>query len=178
MSRFDAHTRPAGQALRPCSKFEVNPVQLQSAKCGCATSILLKGSMFFKTGFGMVLFLGLSAAVLRAQNDKPDPNAVPVVDGGIGDCTADFTIVDDGGSPVYDANISVHIAYGTWSLHKLDLQVGSNAAGKARFTGLPNHTKHGLFFNASQGDRSGSVFDDTAKTCKAQFTIQLQKNAQ
>jgi len=138
----------------------------------------MKSATCLRIAFACALALALAASILHAQNDKPDPNAVPVVDGGIGDCAADFTIVDDSGSAVYNANISVHIAYGTWSLHKLDLQVGTNAAGKARFTGLPNRTKRGLFFQASQGDRAGSAFDDTAKTCKASFTIQLQKNTQ
>jgi hypothetical protein len=64
------------------------------------------------------------------------------------------------------------------NLHKLDLEVGSNAAGKARFTGLPDKTKQGLFFRASQGDREGSAFDDPAKTCKADLTIVLEKNSQ
>ncbi len=63
-------------------------------------------------------------------------------------------------------------------MRKLDLQVGTNVAGKARFTGLPDRTKEGLFFRASQGGREGSAFDDTAKTCNAQFTIQLQRRPQ
>jgi hypothetical protein len=59
--------------------------------------------------------------------------------------------------------------------HKLDLEVGTNASGKARFTGLPVKTKQGLFFQASEGGREGSAFDDPAKTCKAEFTIALKK---
>lgn len=98
-----------------------------------------------------------------------------MIDGGIGDCSADFIINDDAGKPVYAATIKVHIAYGFMYLRKLDLQVGTNADGKARFTGLPDRTKDGLFFSASEGDREGSAFDDTAKTCNAGFTIALRK---
>jgi hypothetical protein len=107
-----------------------------------------------------------------------DPRTVPVIDGAIGPCSADFTITDTAGAPVYAANIQVHIAYGFMYLHKLDLQVGTNAGGHARFTGLPDRTKQGLFFRASEGAREGSAFDDPAKTCKAEFTVALQNRSQ
>lgn len=120
----------------------------------------------------------LGLANLSAQNTSPDSNTIPVIDGGVGPCSADFTITDDAAKPVYAATIKVHIAYGFMYMRKLDLQVGTNVAGKARFTGLPDRTKEGLFFRASQGGREGSAFDDTAKTCNAQFTIQLQRRPQ
>ncbi len=118
----------------------------------------------------------LSAPASQAQaTPPPDPNAVPVIDGGIGPCSANFTVTDNAGAPIYDATIQVHIAYGFLSAYKLDLQVGTNAAGKARFTGLPAKTKRGLFFLASKNGREGSAFDDTAKTCNAQFTVALEE---
>jgi hypothetical protein len=104
-----------------------------------------------------------------------DAHAVPVLDGGIGPCSADFIINDESGAPVYAAKVSVHIAYGFFSIRKLDLQLSTNIDGKARFTGLPNKIKHGIYFHASEGDRAGEAFDDPANTCKAQFTIVLQK---
>ncbi len=126
--------------------------------------------------FIVLTLVVIAYSILRAQlSSSPNPNTVPVIDGGIGPCTADFTITDNNSAPVYDANISVHISYGLWGTHKLDLQVGSNINGKARFTGLPSKTKQGLFFHASKSDRSGSAFDDTAKSCQAQFTIALEQ---
>src|SRR6202161_3083312 len=133
-------------------------------------------------GFLVALMLALTAfcpPALQAQNPQPvDPKTVPVIDGAIGPCSADFTITDTTGAPVYAATIQVHIAYGFMYLHKLDLQVGTNADGKARFTGLPDRTRQGLFFRASEGGREGSAFDDPAKTCKTQFTIVLRKKQQ
>ena len=129
--------------------------------------------------FNALLFTALSVPAVRAQNAPPvDPKTVPVIDGGIGPCSVDFTVNDSNGAPVYDAKIRVHIAYGFMNLHKLDLEVGTNAAGKARFIGLPEKTKQGLFFRASQGDREGSAFDDPPKTCKAELTIALEKKTQ
>jgi hypothetical protein len=106
-----------------------------------------------------------------------DPKTVAEVDAGLGPCTADFTITDAANQPVYAANIRVRITYGFLNLHKLDLQVGTNAEGKARFVGLPGSRKQGLFFLASEGDREGSAFDDPGKTCKTEFTIVLRKKS-
>jgi hypothetical protein len=122
-----------------------------------------------------LLILILFSTLAHAQNPKPDPKSIPVVDGSIGSCSADFTVTDAAGSPVYAADIRVHIAYGFASLHKLDLEVGTNADGKARFIGLPDTSKQGLFFRATEGDREASFFDNPSKTCKTQFTMVLRK---
>lgn len=120
-----------------------------------------------------ILIIALVLAPVLAQT--PDPHSVPAVDAGIGPCTADFTISDSDNKPVYAAKVKVHIAYGFGGFHKLDLEVGTNVDGKARFTGLPDRIKKGLFFEASESDRTGEAFDDTSKTCNAQFPITLRK---
>jgi hypothetical protein len=115
------------------------------------------------------------------QTAAPQPDAkaaaaaVPVIDGGIGTCSVDFIVNDADGKPVYAATIKVHIEYGFMYLRKLDLQIGTNADGKARFTGLPDRVKHGLFFEASEGDRVAEAFDDPAANCKNQFTVVVRK---
>lgn len=121
-----------------------------------------------------VILIALVLAT-AAQAQSPDPKSVPVVDGGIGPCTADFTIAGTDNKPVYLAKIKVHIAYRFMSAHKLDLEVSTNVDGKARFTGLPDRVKRGLFFEASEGNRTGNVFDDPSKTCQAQFAITLRQ---
>ncbi len=124
-------------------------------------------ALFALTVFSLATGYGLAA----------DPKSVPVVDGGLGPCSAEFTITDTAGKPAYAASIQVHIAYGLMSLHKMDLQVGTNADGKARFEGLPDRIKQGLFFRASEGSREGSAFDDPGKTCKASFAITLRQKS-
>ena len=124
----------------------------------------------------LIALLPLSlSAFSQTTPARPDPKDVPVIDGGIGPCSADFTITDEAGAPVYAAKIKVHIAYGFMYARKLDLEVGTNADGKARFTGLPDRVKHGLFFEASEGDRTADAFDDPGTNCKAQFTLALRK---
>ena len=118
-----------------------------------------------------MLLLLMSAALAQT----PDPKSIPVIDGALGPCTADFTITGTDNKPIYLAKIKVHIAYGFMSARKLDLEVSTNVDGKARFTGLPDRAKRGLFFEASEGDRSGNAFDDPSKTCQAQFPVTLRK---
>jgi hypothetical protein len=128
--------------------------------------------------FSLAAFQAQAASPQNPKADpKADPKTIPVVDGAIGSCSADFTVTDAAGAPVYAADIRVHIAYRFMNLHKLDLEVGTSANGKARFIGLPDNPKQGLFFRASEGDREASAFDDPSKTCKAEFTLALRKKA-
>ena len=105
----------------------------------------------------------------------PDPHSVPSVDAAIGTCSADFTVTDADNKPVYNAKVKVRIAYGAFSIRKLDLEVATNIDGKARFTGLPNRLKRPLVFQASEGDREAEATDDVENTCKAQLTLTLKK---
>ena len=114
---------------------------------------------------------------LPALAQTPDPKSIPVIDGGLGSCTADFTITDTDRKPIYLAKVKVHIAYGFMNARKLDLEVSTNVDGKARFTGLPDRVKRGLFFEASEGERTGNAFDDPSQTCQAQFPVTLRKPA-
>jgi hypothetical protein len=123
----------------------------------------------------LFITLSLSGFAQTPTPPTPDPHSVPVVDGGIGPCSADFTVTDPDNHPVYAANIKVHIAYGFMYARKLDLEVGTNADGKARFTGLPDRVKRGLFFEASESDRTAETFVDPSTTCKSQFTVILRK---
>lgn len=117
----------------------------------------------------LVFFLPVST--MQAQ--QPDPHSVPIVDAGVGPCTADFTVTDSDGKPVYAAQINVRVRYGHF--HRMDLEVGTNVDGKARFTGLPNSPKNGLFFQVTAGDRTGNAFDDPSANCKAQFPVTVRK---
>ena len=129
----------------------------------------------FKTSSLCLIFLALAPFSLSQTTAPDDSKTIPVVDGAIGACSVDFTITDTAGAPVYAAKIKVHIAYGFMYARKLDLEVGTNYDGKARFTGLPDRVKRGLFFEASEGNRSGNAFDDPATTCKNQFTVVLRQ---
>ncbi len=113
-----------------------------------------------------------------AAAETATSHTIPAIDGAIGTCSANFTVTDAAAAPVYDAKIRVHIAYGFMYLHKMDLEVGTNVDGKARFTGLPARAKDGLAFQAAKADRAGTAFVDPSTTCNADLTVVLQKKVQ
>ncbi len=118
--------------------------------------------------FGPVLFLFLCGGLIAAQSPE-----VPVVDGGLGSCRADFTVKDGSDKPIYNAKIHVTIKYGFLSKRKAELEVGTNSDGKARVTGLPNLPKRPLEFSVKSGTVEKMVTDDPSNTCNATFDVTL-----
>lgn len=121
----------------------------------------------------LCLLLALSFPLSAQSADKP-----AVVDGGLGRCSLEVTVLGPDSKPVYGASVKVHIAYGFGGFHKLDLEVGTDAAGKAKFTGLPERVRRPpLEFDASKDDLSGTLNYDPATECVAMHNITLQKAA-
>jgi hypothetical protein len=107
-----------------------------------------------------------------ASSSANEPE-VPVVDGGLGSCKADFTVKDGEGKPIFNAKINVLIRYGFLGLHKTELEAGTNSEGKARFTGLPNRARKPMEFVVKSGTVSKTVTDDPAETCNAVFDVTM-----
>jgi hypothetical protein len=104
------------------------------------------------------------------------PSEVSVINGNLGPCTADFTILDSSDKPIYDAKIRVTILYGFMNKRKSDLEIGTNSDGKARFEGLPDKLKKPpLEFKVSSGDLDKTVKHDPASDCHPKFTVALGK---
>ena len=98
---------------------------------------------------------------------------IPVVDGGLGSCRADFTVKDGSDKPIYNAKIHVLIRYGFLSKRKTELEVGTNSDGKARVTGLPNMPKKPLEFTVKSGTVEKNITDDPSDHCQANFDVTL-----
>jgi len=113
------------------------------------------------------LTAGGSAGALAGTNE------VPVIDAGMGSCTADITVMDSGHHAIYKANISTRIRSGFAGVKKLDLEVGTNVDGKARFTGLPERPRDVLQFTADYEGRSNTVLLDSQKDCHATLSVFL-----
>ena len=122
---------------------------------------------FTRLIWAMVLFVLCTPVV---ANNSPD---VPVVDGGIGPCGADFHVTDDAGKSIYNAKIHVTLKYGFFNVRKTELEVGTNSDGKARFTGLPETPKKPLEFEIKSGTISKSVTDDPSTNCSATYDVTL-----
>jgi hypothetical protein len=118
--------------------------------------------------FCPTLFLVLCGALAAANSPE-----IPVVDGGLGSCRADFTVKDGAGKPIYNAKIHVTIKYGFLSKRKAELEVGTNSDGKASVTGLPNLPKKPLEFSIKSGTVEKTVTDDPSDNCNATFDVTL-----
>lgn len=114
------------------------------------------------------VFLFLCGALFAAQAPQ-----IPVVDGALGSCRADFTVKDGSDKPIYNAKIRVLIKYGFLNKRKTDLEVGTNSDGKASVTGLPNMPKRPLEFSIKSGTVEKAVTDDPSDTCNAKFDVTL-----
>ncbi len=117
--------------------------------------------------------LACTYSLSEQPSDKP-----AVVDGGLGRCSLEITVLGPDSKPVYGASVKVHIAYGFGGFHKLDLEVGTDSAGKAKFTGLPSRVRRPpLEFDATKDDLSGTLNYDPATECVAMQNLTLQKAA-
>jgi hypothetical protein len=110
--------------------------------------------------------------------DAQAPEKPAVVDGGLGRCSLEVTVLGPDSKPVYAASVKVHIAYGFGGFHRLDLEVGTNAEGKAKFTGLPSRVRRPpLEFEATKDDLSATLDYNPATECVAAHKLTLQKAA-
>ena len=119
-----------------------------------------------------MLFTAMALAATLVLQSPADAQ-LAVINARLGDCSADFTVKDPDGKPVYAAVIHVRVRYGFMSLKRMDLEVGTNSAGQARVEGLPAKAKP-LTYDISQADRKATVGQDLATTCRAKHEVSLK----
>lgn len=117
--------------------------------------------------------IAVLAAAIPIAGAQTGTNEVPVIDAGMGSCTADITVMDSAHHVVYKANISTRIRSGFAGVKKLDLEVGTNVDGRARFTSLPERPRDTLQFSADFQGRSNIVTVDPQKDCHAAVNVFL-----
>jgi hypothetical protein len=116
----------------------------------------------------LMISVTLALAVQSHQPAQPQqPDDIPVTDGTSGPCSIEFSVTDSDGKPVYAARIDVHLAYGAFGAHKLDMGVYTNAQGKAKFTGIPAKVKKPpVEFNAKKDDLVGMATMDPPRSAR------------
>ena len=127
------------------------------------------------------LLVASFCAAQEHSNSEPPPaqssttpvsSQVPAMDGGAGPCSIELTIHDVDAKPVYAATVKVHVAYGFGGVRKLDLEAGTNADGKVKFTGLPARVRRPpLEFHISKDKLEGLATYDPATECDAKRGI-------
>jgi hypothetical protein len=100
------------------------------------------------------------------KNEHTNPSEkVPEISGNLGGCSVEIHVIDSAGKPVYGAQVSVHIRYGFGGFHRLDLQIGTNSDGFARFVGLTERARMPLSFYADYQGRETVVPVDLRQNC-------------
>ena len=97
---------------------------------------------------------------------------MPQISGDIGPCTAQFKVTN-GDKPVYDAKIHTIIRYGFLNKRKTELEIGTDAKGQAKFTGLPQEVKKPIEFMVRSQGMTKKVTHDPATNCRANFEVSL-----
>ena len=116
---------------------------------------------------GLVILMAVALRPAHGQQ-AAEAHQVPVVDGGAGSCSVEFLVTDEKGTPVYNAKIRVHIAYGFVGARKLDLEAATNIDGKAQFKGIPEKVRWNvLTFTATHDKTEGTASYEPAKGCTA-----------
>jgi hypothetical protein len=129
----------------------------------------------------MALVLAFAAALAQApaagspQTPPPPgtPPEVPVLNARLGGCSAEFTVKNADGAPVYLALIHVNVRYGPLNVKRMDIEVGTNSDGKARIKGLPDKAKP-MTYDVQKDDKKTTVDQDVAKSCDGKFEVTLK----
>ena len=141
-----------------------------------ATSVRPAGSPGARRRMAFWLLTTFCFCGAGAMSLAGNPADVPSISGGMGPCTADFTVVDISNKPVFDAKIHTKVRYGFMSKRDTDLEVGTNSDGKARIEGLPDKLKKPpMEFTIRSGDLTKSVTNDPAANCHPTFNVTLGK---
>ena len=115
------------------------------------------------------------AVALFAQAQSPEGLAdVTLMKAGLGgSCSADFTVKDAGGKPIFDALVHVRVRYGFGGVKRADLEVGTSSEGKARIEGLPDKAKP-MTYDVKKDEKKAEVTQDVSDTCHATFDVSLR----
>jgi hypothetical protein len=108
------------------------------------------------------------------QTSAPKADDVTLMKANLGgSCSADFTVKDADGKPVYAALVHVRVRYGFAGVKRADLEVGTSSAGKARIEGLPDKAKP-MTYDITKDDSKAEVMQDVSDTCHATFDVVLK----
>jgi hypothetical protein len=114
--------------------------------------------------------LALTMAAAQVEGQKPD---LATISARLGMCSADFTVTDAEGKPVYAANVHVRLRYGFLGLKRMDLEVGTNSDGKARVDGLPLGGRR-LVYDITKDTRKTTAEQDLTTNCHAMYAVALK----
>ena len=119
----------------------------------------------------MIAAAALLAALAQAPEKAPDVTVMKAALGG--SCSAEFTVKDAAGKPVYGANVHVRVRYGFAGIKRADLDVGTSSMGKARIEGLPDKARP-MTWDIKKDEKKAEATQDVADKCQATFDVVLK----
>ena len=121
----------------------------------------------------VIVLVVLVLAAPGQQSGAAPALEVPAIRAGLGSCSADFTVKDAEGKPVYAAAVHVRLRYGMMSVKRMDLEVSTNSDGKALVDTLPAKGKP-FVYDIQKGDRKATVQQDVTKECHGTYEVSLK----
>ena len=115
--------------------------------------------------------LAAAAVMVLLAQKPPDVTVMKAALGG--SCSADFTVKDADGKPVYAATVHVKVRYGFAGVKHADLEVGTSSEGKARIEGLPDKARP-LAYEIKKEEKKAEAAQDVSDTCHATFEVSLK----
>jgi hypothetical protein len=116
----------------------------------------------------------VALALLSPQASASKDDDVTLMKANLGgSCSADFTVNDEAGKPVFGALVHVLIRYGFAGVKHADLEVGTSSQGKARIEGLPNKARP-MTYDIKKDDKKAEVMQDVSAMCHATFEVSLK----
>lgn len=123
---------------------------------------------------GLAVIVLAALALLQQAQQPEQPPEVTVMKAALGGlCSAEFTVKDAAGKPVYGANVHVRVRYGFLGVKRADLDVGTSWKGKARIEGLPDKAKP-LEYEIQKDMKRASAEQFVEDRCSATFDVILK----
>jgi hypothetical protein len=141
-----------------------------------APSVISAGFLNAKRTIAFWMLAAFLVCLASPRSVAGNPDGVPTIDGNLGPCTADFTVVDSTNKPVFEATIHLRIKYGFMSKRDTDLEIGTDSNGRAFMKGLPDKLKKPpMEFTIHSGTGYKTVTSDPATDCHPTFNVTLDK---
>ena len=121
--------------------------------------------------FHCMAIIFLSTPVAGADNSKQD---VPSIDAEAGPWSVDDSHGWIRRAGLRELPIRVRVSYGFLGVRRVDLEIATNAEGKAKFVGLPQDGERILYFRATKGRLKGVAVHSTGQNCEARHLIVLR----
>jgi hypothetical protein len=117
-----------------------------------------------------LVFSAVAPSMMIPQSQTPPSE----ISADLGPCSAQLTVTDVDGKPVYGARMTARVQYGFAGVKKLDLEAYTGTDGKVKITNLPESLKKPMVIHIGKDDKADEVEFKPSVHCHATFDVQLK----